>query len=353
MKLTLENVYKAFGQTPVVKGVNLTIQQGEIFFLLGPSGCGKTTILRMVAGFDNPDSGEILFNDRKVNDVPAHKRNTAMVFQSYALFPHMSVFDNVAYGLRLRKIKPALIRQKVGIALEMVRMNHLPERMPNQLSGGQQQRVALARSVVIDPDILLLDEPLSNLDALLRVELRGEIRRILRETAKTALYVTHDQEEAISLADRIGVMEGGVLLQVDHPRVIYRSPKHKFVAEFMGEINWLEGVILDEPVGGVAHVETAEGIFEANTAAHCPAQRQVWLGIRPENLSLTRKAANCLHAEVIDSNFLGGYEEIRVRLKSGATWKMKSPEIANAPKPGAFVPLYAMGEDTILVERKP
>ncbi|MDK3159394.1 ABC transporter ATP-binding protein [Kamptonema cortianum] len=281
MKLTLNQVRKNFGDTQVVKGVDLTIEHGELFFLLGPSGCGKTTILRMVAGFGDPDSGDILFGDKKVNQLPAHQRNTGMVFQSYALFPHMSVFDNVAYGLRLRKRPEDEIKKKVAQGLEMVRMSHLIDRMPNQLSGGQQQRVALARAVVINPDILLLDEPLSNLDALLRIELRDEIRRILRETGNTALYVTHDQEEAISLADRIGVMQGGVLLQVAPPRVIYRHPVHKFVAEFLGEMNWIEGRVKGQPANGIAEVETKEGTFHADVSGHLPARPRGLAGDSP------------------------------------------------------------------------
>lgn len=352
MKLTLNQVRKSFGDTAVVKGVNLTIEHGELFFLLGPSGCGKTTILRMVAGFGNPDEGDILFGEKKVNELPAHRRNTGMVFQSYALFPHMSVFENVAYGLRLRQVPDADIKKKVAAGLEMVRMSHLIDRMPNQLSGGQQQRVALARAVVINPDILLLDEPLSNLDALLRIELRDEIRRILRETGNTALYVTHDQEEAISLADRIGVMQGGVLLQVDSPRVIYRNPTHRFVAEFLGEMNWLSGQIKGEPVGGIASVETAEGVYSANVTGHLPPGKNVLVGIRPENLSLRHTEANHFKARVTESHFHGGHEQIRAALSDGSQWKIKSGETVNPPRVGESIDIYASVENTILVARE-
>lgn len=351
MKLTLDKVHKSFGSTQIVKGVDLEIRHGELFFLLGPSGCGKTTILRMVAGFGFPDGGRILFDDKNVSTTPAHQRNTGMVFQSYALFPHMSVFENVAYGLRLRKVADTEIKKRVASVLEVVQMNHLATRMPNQLSGGQQQRVALARAMVIEPGILLLDEPLSNLDALLRLELRDEIRRILRASGKTALYVTHDQEEAISLADRIGVMQGGVLLQVDSPREIYRHPVHKFVAEFLGEINWLAGQITGEPHEGVVAVETSAGTYRANIKGHLPAGKSVWLGIRPENLSLRLPAENCFEATVTESHFHGGHEQIRMTLGEGQFWKVKTAQLNSPPAQGEKIKVYGDISHTIVVER--
>src|ERR1700677_2300545 len=238
MTITTRNLVKAFGaDARVVNDVSFTIAPGEMFFLLGPSGCGKTTVLRMLAGFLEPDRGEILFDERKMNGVAPQDRNTAMVFQNYAIWPHLTVFENVAYGPRARKLPE--IEKRVAEALRVARLEDLAQRKPAQLSGGQQQRVALARALAVDPGLILLDEPLSNLDARLRLELRGELRRIHRETRTTCLYVTHDQEEALSLADRIAVMNRGRIEQMGAPREIYEHPANDFTARFMGEMNVL------------------------------------------------------------------------------------------------------------------
>lgn len=240
MQIELVNVSKFFGALRVVNNVNLTVADGEFFTLLGPSGCGKTTLLRMIAGFHHPDGGDILFNGQSVLRLPAHYRNTGMVFQNYALFPHMNVFDNVAYGLEARRVPRAEIRQRVQEVLLAVQLGELKDRFPRQLSGGQQQRVALARALVIRPDVLLMDEPLSNLDAKLRVTMREEIRRIQKELGITTIYVTHDQEEALAVSDRIAIFYDGDLQQVDSPTAIYFSPSNRFSAEFMGSCNLLD-----------------------------------------------------------------------------------------------------------------
>ncbi|MDP1662017.1 MAG: ABC transporter ATP-binding protein, partial [Phycisphaerales bacterium] len=235
---------------PAVDGVSLVVQPGELFFLLGPSGCGKTTLLRMIAGFIDPTGGTIAFTDdkggrRDVTHLPPNKRNTGMVFQSYALWPHMSVFDNVAFGLSVRKIDKAQTRLRVMEALSMVQMESLAQRKPNALSGGQQQRVALARALVIRPDVLLLDEPLSNLDAKLRTELRSEIRRICKQAGITGVYVTHDQKEALSMADRCAVMRSGRIVQIGTPHELYHRPASRFVAEFLGETNFIDAKLIE------------------------------------------------------------------------------------------------------------
>jgi iron(III) transport system ATP-binding protein len=236
MTITAQHLVKSFGADgPVVDDVSFVIQPGEMFFLLGPSGCGKTTVLRMLAGFLEPDSGDILFDQRRMNGVAPQDRNTAMVFQNYAIWPHLTVYENIAYGPRARKL-PDLDR-RVADALRVARLEEFAKRRPAQLSGGQQQRVALARALAVDPGLILLDEPLSNLDARLRLELRGELLRIHRETRTTALYVTHDQEEALSLADRVAVMNRGKIEQMGTPREIYEHPANEFTARFMGEIN--------------------------------------------------------------------------------------------------------------------
>ena len=255
-QVTLDRLTKHFDDNPVVRDISLTVADGEFFSLLGPSGCGKTTILRMIAGFIFPTSGSVRFDGQDVTGVPAHRRNTGMVFQNYALFPHMTVFENVAFGLRTRKVPGPEMADRVARALGLVGLTGLERRPVPQLSGGQQQRVALARAVVIEPDLLLLDEPLSNLDAKLREETRDQIRELQTKLGITAVYVTHDQEEALAVSDRIAVMEEGECRQLDRPDVIYRRPANRFVAAFMGNMNLWEGVVSVEGGGAVFRHES-------------------------------------------------------------------------------------------------
>src|SRR3989304_8066500 len=230
MRIDIENVPKRFGSMAAVSEVSRSIQEGELFTLLGPSGCGKTTLLRLVAGFYAPDGGEIRFDDRVVNAVPPHERGIGMVFQNYALWPHMTVFQNVSYGLKLRKIAAPELAERVRGVLHKVGLTGLGDRYPGQLSGGQQQRVALARALVLNPQILLLDEPLSNLDAKIRIQVRAEIRKLQKELGITTIYVTHDQEEALTLSDRIAVFNQGIVQQVGPPKELYERPANRFVA---------------------------------------------------------------------------------------------------------------------------
>ena len=265
-----------------VDHVSLDVRDGEFFTLLGPSGCGKTTLLRMVAGFCELDAGRILFGATRIDTLPPHRRNTGMVFQNYAVFPHLTVGDNVAYGLRARKAKADDIRARVARALELVQLPGYAARWPHQLSGGQLQRVAIARAVAIEPDVLLLDEPLSNLDAKLRVDMRGEIRRLQKLLGITVLYVTHDQEEALAISDRIAVMRSGKVEQVADPRAIYERPQTPFVASFVGTTNLIEGTVKGRD-GEWVEVGFAGGVIRAISGGGGPGDKVV-MSLRPEEL---------------------------------------------------------------------
>jgi len=314
MEVLIENLEKRFGETRALLDINLKINDRELFFLLGPSGCGKTTLLRTIAGFYAPDSGKIYFGERLMNDVPPHKRNTGMVFQNYALWPHLTIEQNVAYGLEVRGLSEKAIKDKVREVLDIVQMEEYAERTPNQLSGGQQQRVALARALVIQPDVLLLDEPLSNLDARLRLEMRSEILRIHDKTKITTIYVTHDQKEALSMADRIALMRDGSIEQVGDPRSLYRSPANKFVADFIGETNWLEGELVEKKADGLV-VKTDIGMFQTTETNNMPIGTAVWLGFRPESVELKKVDFNCIETVVEQVMYLGEIEQYSLRLK--------------------------------------
>jgi len=332
IELHLKNVSKLFGETRAVDDVTLDVKEGELFFLLGPSGCGKTTCLRVVAGFYRPDVGELYFDDRLMNDVPPHKRNIGMVFQNYALWPHMNVYENVEYGLDVRKLPAKVKREKVERVLEIVRMARYADRNPNQLSGGQQQRIALARALVIEPDILLLDEPLSNLDAKLRLDMRQEIKRIHSEAGITSVYVTHDQKEALSLADRVAVMRDGKIAQIGTPREIYNLPASSFVADFIGETNLLQGRLKAE-VGGELLVDTPIGeVWSALTDVETTrrvvstASEVVLCSIRPESISVSDDPLGNVHnqfeARVSSVTYLGDVEEYWLNVMDSSEMKV-------------------------------
>jgi iron(III) transport system ATP-binding protein len=290
--IQIDSVQKTFGKVTAVDHLDLAIKDGEFFTFLGPSGCGKTTTLRMIAGFYYPTKGVVRFGDKDMTRVPPEKRNTGMVFQNYALFPHMTVFENVAFGLRVRKLNIKEVKARVKNVLEKVRLDQYAERQVSQLSGGQQQRVALARALVIEPEILLLDEPLSNLDAKLRDEMRSEILRLQKEYNITTIYVTHDQAEALSMSDRIAVFNYGVCHQVGTPAEIYNEPANDFVASFIGEINLLPASI-EEREGGMAHATVLKGALPRpilvrgnNIVTGDSAGQGTALSIRPEAINL-------------------------------------------------------------------
>ena len=292
-----------------VNDVSLDIEPGSFVTLLGPSGCGKTTTLRMIAGFESPDAGEIYLGDQAINTLTPNKRDTAMVFQSYALLPHYNVFDNVAYGLKLRKVPKDEIRTRVMRILDLVELNGMEARMTNQLSGGQQQRVALARALVIEPSVLLFDEPLSNLDAKLRVSMRTEIRRIQQEVGITAIYVTHDQSEAMALSDNIIIMNKGVVAQMGTPQEIYYRPNSEFVADFIGEANFLKGTMTGtEGEHAVLKVEGAKTLVPMREGMREGAEYTAVL--RPESAVLADQGG--LPCKVILSCFMGSYQNYHV-----------------------------------------
>ena len=327
VSIRVEGVTKRFGSKTVLNGIDAHIGAGELFFLLGPSGCGKTTLLRAVAGLNEPEEGRIWADDRDVTRLPPHERDMAMVFQSYALWPHMTLSENVAFGLDMRGVPRAEKAKRVHRALELVKLADRANSRPNELSGGQQQRVALARALVIEPQCLLLDEPLSNLDANLRLEMRGEIRRICKEAGLTAIYVTHDQKEALSIADRIAVLDQGRLLQTGAPEEVYRRPLNRFVASFIGETSFVEGVV-QSMQNGMAEVQTVAGVWRVrlHDSGSAPASgAQVWLSIRPEMVQLHAEQApggvNQFAAVLHDTVYLGEVAQHSAELPGGITLK--------------------------------
>jgi putative spermidine/putrescine transport system ATP-binding protein len=309
--VTLQSVGKTFGDHVAVRDFSVEIANGEFLVLLGPSGCGKTTTLRMIAGFVEPSAGRVLFGDRDVTDLPPYRRNTGLVFQGYALFPHLTVFENVAFGLRMRKLDKVAVARRAHEALRLVRLDALAERMPRQLSGGQQQRVALARALAIEPDILLLDEPLSNLDAKLREQVRIEIRQLQRRLGVTTVMVTHDQEEALSVADRLVVMNNGEVQQIGTQRELYNHPRSRFVANFIGRINCFTGA-----AAGPQCFRTESGL---EITVRKAAQDGCVLTVRPERIRLANKdeTTNTFPATVEFVSYLGATTEYVVRLASG------------------------------------
>jgi spermidine/putrescine transport system ATP-binding protein len=303
----VKSVSKNFGNYQALKSVTFDIGTNEFFTMLGPSGCGKTTLLRMLAGFDSPNSGTILLHGQEVIDIPPHKRHVNTVFQSYALFPHMTLEQNIAYGLENLGWEQGRIRNRVGEMLERVHMSDMARRKPAQLSGGQKQRVALARALAPEPKVLLLDEPLSALDLKLRQAMRDELRKLQRDTGITFVFVTHDQEEALDMSDRIAVLGAGEVQQIGTPAEIYEEPINRFVADFVGETNFLDVEIL-ETSAGQATVRTPFGLVLTAPATGRTAKGRATLSIRPEKVNLGDQAKGVtLQGQVVNKNYMGGY----------------------------------------------
>ncbi len=342
---------KVFGDVVAVDHVSLEIKHGEFFTLLGPSGCGKTTFLRTIAGLEMADEGRIYFDDQDITDLPAHLRGTGMVFQNYALWPHMNVFDNIAYGLKIRKVPKSEIEKKVKEVLKLVKLEGLEKRTPHQLSGGQQQRVALARALVINPRVLLFDEPLSNLDAKLRIEMRAELKRIQRDLGITAIYVTHDQEEAMSISDRIAVMNRGRVMQVGTPKEIYRNPRNEFVARFIGQGTFIPGTVIE--VGEELEVKLESGKIIKAVPSHpeirLEAGDRALIMIRPESFTLEPKEGyNEFEVEVYHISFLGDSQMLQATNEAENFIIEVSPELEI--EVGQRLKVYAAPKNTLTVK---
>jgi putative spermidine/putrescine transport system ATP-binding protein len=343
----LRGVRKAFGEIVAVRGIDLEISAGSFVTLLGPSGCGKTTVLRMIAGLEAASGGEIWIKGRRIDEVPIHKRNVGLVFQNYALFPHKTIFDNVAFGLKYRDVPKDEIRQRVARALDIVRLPGVERRFPAHLSGGQQQRIALARAVVIEPDVLLLDEPLSALDANLREEMRVELKRIQRDLNITTIFVTHDQAEALALSDKVVVMSDGRKEQEGTPETVYSRPASRFVAEFLGHANLLSG-----PIDSAGRLRLADGSL-LKLANSQPSERPVVVVLRAERILLTETASEGDDVSVLDGVVRAvDYQGVAARYfveAGGSILQVINPIDAHPFRDGARVKLQVRARDCVLL----
>jgi len=348
VSITLKNITKTFNGVTANDNVTLEMEEGEFFTLLGPSGCGKTTTLRLIAGFYFPNKGSIFFDDLDVTNLPPNERETGMVFQNYALWPHMSVFDNVAYGLKIRKVAKVLIEEQVLETLDLVQLEGLGSRTPLQLSGGQQQRVALARALVIKPKVLLLDEPLSNLDAKLRLEMRQEITRIQKKLQITTVYVTHDQEEALSISDRIAIMQKGSIKQIGSPKQVYLNPQNMFIADFIGQCSFIHGKV--RKVNHYVDVETDEHVkVRAPKSFNITVGDQAICAIRPESFTIDQPEApfNVFKCEVLNVLFLG--KSNRVYTRVGTQNLIAELPMDAEVAIGKTISLFASADETVLL----
>lgn len=345
--INVENVIKRYDKTTVIPDLSVQIKNGEFFTLLGPSGCGKTTLLRMIAGFNSIEGGTIKFDDQVINDIPAHKRNIGMVFQNYAIFPHMTVRENVEYGLKLRKLPKDQIKVKTDEILKVVKIEEYQDRLPEHLSGGQQQRVALARAIVIHPSVLLMDEPLSNLDAKLRVEMRSAIREVQNQVGITTVYVTHDQEEALAISDRIAVMKGGLIQQIGKPQSIYTRPYNVFVSTFIGHSNLFCGKISVSNEKKTVVFRNGYKIDLDNLSDITDGQEAV-VSVRPEEFSIQEQGIPCkIHSRV----FLGKY--VNYSLAVDESWVLPNqPSLEFSQDLGHAEAIHEVGDTIMLCPNK-
>lgn len=338
--VTLEGVSKSFGKTLAVDNLSLCINEREFLTLLGPSGCGKTTTLRLIAGFLKPDKGSIFIRGERVNEIPSYDRSLGMVFQNYALFPHMTAYENIAFGLRLRRVSHDAIKEKVERVLRVVQLTGVEHRYPRELSGGQQQRIALARALVVEPQVLLLDEPLSNLDLKLRMAMRIELKEIQRNMGLTAMYVTHDQGEALVLSDRIAVMNQGKIAQIGSPTEIYESPRNTFIADFVGEANFFEGEVSE--ISDLVRVKTSVGltlfgqlVLDEEHKKTFGKNAKVSVSIRPEKIDIKErptKQMNSFNGRITHRVYLGSYRRYYVALHGGSQVILDKPIVRSTGK---------------------
>ena len=335
--LELLGVRKNFGDTVVVRDTSFSLEKGEFLSLLGPSGCGKTTTLAMIAGFERPNAGAISIRGKRVEDLPPERRDIGMVFQNYALFPHMNVATNIGFGLKMRRVSAPDIRERVALAAELVKVSHLHDRYPNELSGGQQQRVALARALVVQPAILLLDEPFGALDRQLREDLQIEVRALLRRLNITTVFVTHDQDEALSMSDRVAVMNEGRIEQIAAPKELYNSPATRFAASFIGKGTFIPGVIKDAS----GKIETPLGLFGSSGKAALPVGTKVDYFLRPESIALAgdHVEGNRIAAQVVAVTFLGDRQLIIAEASGGFRFTTRLSASQLMPQPGQQIAL--------------
>lgn len=348
VSITCKNIVKKFGENTIIPNLSVEVKNGEIFTLLGPSGCGKTTLLRMIAGFNSIEEGEVFFDNEEINDKPTHKRNIGMVFQSYAIFPHMTVRENIEYGLKLRKLTNQEIKYKVDEILEVVKITEYQNRLPEKLSGGQQQRVALARAIVIHPNVLLMDEPLSNLDAKLRIEMRSAIREIQKKVGITTIYVTHDQEEALAISDRIAIMNKGIIEQIGEPHVIYTRPSNKFVSTFIGYSNFFKGNIKLENKNKYVVFKNGYSLLMDNLLDTVNNGDEIIISVRPEEFRISKVG---IMAKIKKSTFLGKYTNYEIEVNKEEIIENNSG-IEFSQDIGQSEKIYLTGETIILEPNK-
>jgi putative spermidine/putrescine transport system ATP-binding protein len=342
--VNFSEVNRKFGKVVALQNFSLDVEPGELVTLLGPSGCGKTTALRVLAGIDELHTGTVSINGEALTSVPAHRRNIGMVFQAYSLFPNMSVSENISYGLRMRGFNGHKRREKAGEMLELVQMSALADRMPAELSGGQQQRVALARAIAIEPRVLLLDEPLSALDAQIRVQIRDEIRRIQKTLGITTIFVSHDQEEAMSISDRIGVLNHGVLEQIDTPMSLYKNPKSNFVAEFVGLSNRVPGLIVANRTVKVF----GQKLRVSTYSPHCSEGEEVYVLLRPESIVLSQENE---YFRIISKSFLGSVTRFEIDCGIDQLLSVElGSDLAKDFNPGEFVELFIRSNEVMVIK---
>ena len=345
IEIRIEHALKKFGDNIIIPDLNVNILPGEFFTLLGPSGCGKTTLLRMIAGFNSIEGGDFYFGDRRINDLDPAKRNIGMVFQNYAIFPHLSVRNNVAFGLKERRLPKPQVAEQTAKFMKLMHIDEYADRMPDRLSGGQQQRVALARALAIEPDVLLMDEPLSNLDAKLRVEMREVIKEIQNELGITTVYVTHDQEEAMAVSDRIAVMNAGVIQQIGKPKDLYQRPTNLFVATFIGRTNVLEKKLVKTVYGGLAVDFGGYQVPMRGLNDEAAPGQTVQVSVRPEEFVISDGQQEGIEGTVEFSTFLGLNTHYLVRLSSGERVEIiQESRIDDILEKGSTVRLTVKGE---------